>query len=511
MAEEPIIQVRNLTAGYGDTVVLQDINFDVRTGEILSILGGSGSGKSTDQAGIARFRQMPGEYRISYLYKEGYSRQRQQEDTITIEDGKTIRVEMQLAGLPKITGVVRDNGDLPVEGAILKICPMGRSAESCISDVDGKFEASWDPGGWSSSPMPAMILIARHLERNLAAAVDVDENIRQVDVTLKPGVICSGKVVDSDGKGIAKAMLQVMLQGPRWGSSIGRYTTADAEGNYEIKALVPENKYSIEARADGYGRDRITIEAGQTVNERLDVGTITLPSANLSVSGLVVDSDDKPVSGANVSCYGDTQPQSLNQITDAEGKFTIEKVCAGRIQISVNKTGDARMYGNIETEVGATDVKVVISQRSTSTRYEPKRPPSLVGRPLPELKEAGIDLPPVDTDGKKMLVCFFDMEQRPSRHCVTQLAKQAEQLREKGVIIVAVQASKVDNNALDEWVKKYNVPFSVGMIRDDAEQARFTWGVRSLPWLILTDSSHVIVSQGFSPGDLENQLGQVGP
>jgi phospholipid/cholesterol/gamma-HCH transport system ATP-binding protein len=47
MADRPIIEVRDLAAGYGNTVILQDINFDVRTGEILSILGGSGSGKST--------------------------------------------------------------------------------------------------------------------------------------------------------------------------------------------------------------------------------------------------------------------------------------------------------------------------------------------------------------------------------------------------------------------------------------------------------------------------------
>ncbi len=47
MADEPIIQVRNLTAGYGSTVILKDINFDVRAGEVFTILGGSGSGKST--------------------------------------------------------------------------------------------------------------------------------------------------------------------------------------------------------------------------------------------------------------------------------------------------------------------------------------------------------------------------------------------------------------------------------------------------------------------------------
>jgi len=47
MAAEPIIQVRNLTAGYGRTVILRDISFDVRAGEVFTILGGSGSGKST--------------------------------------------------------------------------------------------------------------------------------------------------------------------------------------------------------------------------------------------------------------------------------------------------------------------------------------------------------------------------------------------------------------------------------------------------------------------------------
>jgi phospholipid/cholesterol/gamma-HCH transport system ATP-binding protein len=47
MADRPIIEVRNLAAGYGDTVILKDINFEVRMGEIFAILGGSGSGKTT--------------------------------------------------------------------------------------------------------------------------------------------------------------------------------------------------------------------------------------------------------------------------------------------------------------------------------------------------------------------------------------------------------------------------------------------------------------------------------
>ncbi len=42
-----IISVQDLTVGYGDQVVLQRINFEVRRGEVFAILGTSGSGKST--------------------------------------------------------------------------------------------------------------------------------------------------------------------------------------------------------------------------------------------------------------------------------------------------------------------------------------------------------------------------------------------------------------------------------------------------------------------------------
>jgi phospholipid/cholesterol/gamma-HCH transport system ATP-binding protein len=43
----PIIRVEGFTAGYGDSVVLDDIAFEVARGEIFVILGGSGCGKST--------------------------------------------------------------------------------------------------------------------------------------------------------------------------------------------------------------------------------------------------------------------------------------------------------------------------------------------------------------------------------------------------------------------------------------------------------------------------------
>jgi phospholipid/cholesterol/gamma-HCH transport system ATP-binding protein len=47
MSEPPIIQVRDLRVGYEGHVLLEQVSFDVRPGEVFVILGGSGCGKST--------------------------------------------------------------------------------------------------------------------------------------------------------------------------------------------------------------------------------------------------------------------------------------------------------------------------------------------------------------------------------------------------------------------------------------------------------------------------------
>jgi phospholipid/cholesterol/gamma-HCH transport system ATP-binding protein len=44
---EPVIRVEDLTVAYDEVVVLQDVAFEVRRGEVCVILGGSGCGKTT--------------------------------------------------------------------------------------------------------------------------------------------------------------------------------------------------------------------------------------------------------------------------------------------------------------------------------------------------------------------------------------------------------------------------------------------------------------------------------
>jgi hypothetical protein len=138
-----------------------------------------------------------------------------------------------------------------------------------------------------------------------------------------------------------------------------------------------------------------------------------------------------------------------------------------------------------------------------------RKPLSLTGKPLPGFDGIDIEFDAGQARGKMILVCFFDLEQRPSRNCVIQLAGQAGQLEEKGLTVVAVQASQVDEKTLNEWVKDNNIRLPIGIIKGDEKETRFNWGIESLPWLILTDSKHIIRTAGFQVNDLNDKIGEM--
>ncbi|MBN2181914.1 MAG: hypothetical protein JW715_08355, partial [Sedimentisphaerales bacterium] len=66
-----------------------------------------------------------------------------------------------------------------------------------------------------------------------------------------------------------------------------------------------------------------------------------------------------------------------------------------------------------------------------ASSVKPAQPPSLFDKSLPDMKDFGINLSPSDVNDKSILVCFFDIQQRPSRNCIIQLSKRAEKLKAK--------------------------------------------------------------------------------
>ena len=427
-------------------------------------------------------------------------------------EGKTsiylAKLKIGQTGLCKITGTVRDDKGEPAAGVEVRRLHGPGPAET---NAQGEYELVWDPK--RNRPLvDTYYIIGRHWQKNLSVVMDVPEfeyGTETVNLNLLPGVIFKGKVTDPTGRAIEQARLVILLRTPTQGS--GLYNTiTEYEGTFEFRGIPTGHEYSFAASASGYGTEWMhDINAGHNYAQKdYNLEPITLPIANLSVTGIVVDVNDKPISGARLWTDGEGQPNH-NVRTDAEGKFTIDKVCTGDLRIFATVRGENPPGGYARTYGGATDVRIVVKDIPSPDRQRivPKTPPSLVGNPLPSLENMNIRLDADNVQSKTILVCFFNMNQRPSRNCITQLAKQAEHLKEKGVTVITVHVSNVGENTLNGWVKKNNIPFPVGMIQDDEKNTRFNWGVKSLPWLILTDTEQIVCYEGFGMGEIDDKIG----
>jgi hypothetical protein len=64
-------------------------------------------------------------------------------------------------------------------------------------------------------------------------------------------------------------------------------------------------------------------------------------------------------------------------------------------------------------------------------------------------------------------------------------------------------------SGLDEWLKENSIPFLVCQAGPDEEAIKYSWGVRSLPWLILTDRKGVVKAEGFGLNELAARVAEL--
>jgi len=280
----------------------------------------------------------------------------------------------------------------------------------------------------------------------------------------------------------------------------GKAVRSDTEGRFEITAMPPGRKYSLDATAKGYGSANQNIQQDADTN-RIVLEPCVLKVADRKLAGEVIDTDDKPVARANVYMYGQGQPNTSVR-TDDKGRFKFDEVCEGSVQISASSRS---AYGNARAEAGDTNVVIRLGvNQSYSVREAPRRP-SLKGKPLPDLApvELGGDAAPA---GKPLLLCLFDIEQRPSRRFVKQLADQHDALRQKGLTVLGLQAAVSTAESFKEWKDGNSVPFPVGRVAEKTDKTKWASEVESLPWLILTDGNRQVIADGFSIEELDAKL-----
>lgn len=351
------------------------------------------------------------------------------------------------------------------------------------------------------------LIVARDRKRNLAAFHDFEGQRSPIIMKLQPAVVLAGRICDSQGNSIQNVNLRLYWRLPRDRVSYERTEHAefDKNGRFEIRGIPYKRSYHLDVSARGYGRGATDIVDTNGDDARIQLPPLVLRTADQSVGGTVLDLNGNPVVGAKVSAGGEGQPWPRTQ-SDKKGRFLIKGVCAGAVTVSGRHTeAQTLISGNIEVQAGDTDVRLILDEyrllESSTPAFE-----SLMGNPLPDITNLGLTGKQIDAASRQILICCFDMQQRPARRCVIQLARQIEQLKRKGVAVVAVQASKVDERQLREWTEQNKIPFPVGVIPDGGDEIRSAWGVQALPWLILTDGNHIVSAEGFALEELDEKI-----
>jgi len=392
-----------------------------------------------------------------------------------------------------VSGKIIDPDGESAAGIMVTVSPYG---DQVYTDKNGVFQTMGSKDGCN--------IIAQDFKKGLVSVHHVKDVSKPPSIRLKSGLTVTGEIIDSNGIGIPAA--RVCFHGHK----VSPEVLTDRKGRFEIRAvppIQPSFDYRLSVYASGFApktRRRISLD-----NERektFKVKSIQLEPANMSISGIVVDANGIPAPGVILFLHGvdGVEQPDKSTATDKNGRFAFKRICKGPVRIQVNFSSSPGGSGHLTAEAGDQDLRAVLGQDIVHLRYK-----SLNEKPLPELKNLGIELSPGDLGDKMILVCFFDMQQRPSRHFILELAKQAQELKAKDIVVAIFQASKIDESKLNDWTKKYNIPFPVGMIEGDEEKIRFSWGIQSLPWLILTDNKHIVQAEGLSISELNQKIAKL--
>jgi len=194
------------------------------------------------------------------------------------------------------------------------------------------------------------------------------------------------------------------------------------------------------------------------------------------------------------------------------------KVPEGPANVTFGGSDNQTLFITARTSLYSVKMRIKGAERKKKIEYEELtigtigagiKTPLLIGKPLPELEKMGIEFP-AGASEKMILVCLWDVQQRPSRNYIKELAQKADDLTDEDVAVACVQVADVDDKVVNEWVKENKIPFAIGKSAAEEGKSTFDWGVKSMPWLILTDRRHIVIKEGFALSDLNDLILQAG-
>jgi hypothetical protein len=222
-------------------------------------------------------------------------------------------------------------------------------------------------------------VIARDIERNLAAIEAIDTNKTRVMLQLEPGLSISGTVQDAKGTPLARANINLNIMAGNMGGMVEyEPIKMNSDGTFTIPALPTGQQYHVYASASGYGSAQKSIGKTQSRTNSIQLSPFKLKNADRQLAGQVLGADNKPLAGAQVNINGNGQPNG-NVRTDATGHFKF-KVCDGPIDIYVWSSSGSGRNNSGSSHVRGGDTNVVVKmgvqqqQRQTVERETPLKP-----------------------------------------------------------------------------------------------------------------------------------------
>jgi protocatechuate 3,4-dioxygenase beta subunit len=418
----------------------------------------------------------------------------------------TVRLERSLI----IHGVVLDPEGEPLADAEVGAFPV--DFFGAVTDVDGSFELSWF-NIFGDRDQEVAILV-RHEGCRLGALVKVQDPQEEQVIRLPGAVTVKGVVSYESGRPAAGARVRVnMCYGDPHSISTELETTiTDEQGGFEVACCPRGCELTLRVYMDGYGCPDEEISLDDRTPDVVEKVGLVLIAADASVSGIVVGDNGDPVEGATIQTIGEGQPE-VTVTTNAKGEFNLKGVCPGKVRVFISPPEDdenGRGMGTVkDLTAGETDVRIDLAERySVSPIFEVDRPPepkSLLGKPLPDLE--ALALPAAgEFEGRMLVLCFFDFEQRPSRHFAKKLAELAERLAGVDRVILGVETSDWDRKEIRDWLGNCGLSIPVGAIKADRDEVLARFGVKSLPWILLADGRHVVRFEDVELKEIEKNL-----
>jgi len=453
---------------------------------------------TTDANGRARLHVPAGKHNIQAFKPEhGFTYPPRE---VQLESGQTQREELRLAVKPMdLAGTVMDPQGHALPDASVFHWPFWLTPPT---NAEGQFEQRY----YTTASRTKQMVLARHEPSGLARIAELTATgTRRIEgrITLQPAYSLIGRVVDANEAGIPAAYVRLIVCSPGR-TGMATEVIADRSGVYRIRAVPtpPANDdtphFAVVAHAPGYNEASVDpVPLDGPAEEPIHLKNIVLQRANRMVSGIVVDANDRPLPGVVVETPHFGEPSGREDavqphrrvLSDDYGRFRLQGICQGPVEITARSSQPGDPQGTTHTYGGETDVKVVLGRTLTFAK-------SWAGTRSPDWDQLGLSPLASQLVGKAVLLCFVDIQQRPSRHLLTQLNQESLELANKDIVMVGVQIADGAPADLAEWMANESNALPVVRPGGNAENLRRTWGIQSLPWLILMDRDRNILAAG---------------